>query len=177
MCKWWGDERFVPRDDADRNEGQAQAALFDHVPLPDANIHRMGSADDFGSAEDAATAYQGEMSHAGHPRWDVLMLGLGPDGHVASLFPGHPGFTQAQESTVLAVHDSPKPPPTRVSMALGAINCATQVWVVAAGEGKADAVRHCLDGDSNYPGSAVAGSHMTLWLLDVAAAGRPITDG
>jgi 6-phosphogluconolactonase len=168
---WWGDERFVPRGDGDRNEGHAQEALLGRIPVPEHNVHRMGGSDEFETAESAAATYHDEMSREGTPLWDVLLLGLGPDGHVASLFPGHPGFTQVG-ANVLAVHDSPKPPPTRVSLGLGAINRARQVWVVAAGEDKADAVKHCLDGDSSYPGAAVKGTEGTLWMLDAAAVSK-----
>ncbi|MDN4481830.1 6-phosphogluconolactonase [Demequina muriae] len=166
---WWGDERFVPVGDADRNEGQAQSALLASLPLPEENIHRMGAEGQFATAEDAATAYAREYADAGSPAFDVLMLGLGPDGHVASLFPGHPGLA-ATGSPTLAVHDSPKPPPTRVSLALETINRAREVWVIAAGEAKADVVARCLRGDLELPGAAVAGSDRTLWLIDAAAA-------
>ncbi|WP_430866822.1 6-phosphogluconolactonase [Demequina aurantiaca] len=168
---WWGDERFVAAGDPDRNEGQAQAAFLGHVPIPEENIHRMGDSDSFASVEAAAAAYHAEIAEHGNPQWDVLLLGLGPDGHVASLFPQHHGFTQAA-ATVLAIHDSPKPPPTRVSLGLGAINRARQVWVVAAGEGKAEAVRDCLAGNESYPGAVVFGTEQTLWLIDSAAAAR-----
>ncbi|WP_084078383.1 6-phosphogluconolactonase [Demequina sp. NBRC 110057] len=165
---WWGDERFVPAGDADRNEGQAQAALLAHLPLPEDNIHRMGSSDVFATAEDAAADYATQIAAAGTPAWDVLLLGLGPDAHVASLFPGHPVFTGPDAETH-AVHDSPKPPPTRVSLGLGSIHRAREVWVVAAGEGKADAVRDSLR-RTGVPGGAVDGTERTLWLLDAAAA-------
>lgn len=166
---WWGDERFVPAGDADRNEGQAQEALLDHVALPDSNIHRMGDSDSFASAEAAAAAYHAEISDQGNPEWDVLMLGLGPDGHVASLFPQHPGFTHPAAS-VIAVHDSPKPPSDRVSLGLEAIRNAHQVWVVAAGANKAEAVGDCLAGNESYPGAVVRGTKHTLWVIDAAAA-------
>jgi len=168
---WWGDERFVAAGDPERNEGQAQQALLQYLPLPEENIHRMGNADTFLSAEEAAASYLDEIADNGNPQWDVLMLGLGPDGHVASLFPGHPGFTDSY-ANVLAVHDSPKPPPTRVSLGIGAIGRARQVWVVAAGEGKAEAVRDCLSGNESYPGAAVFGIDATLWLVDAAAAAK-----
>jgi len=171
---WWGDERFVPSGDRDRNEGQAQAALLDAVPLPEANIHRMGASTDFATNVDAAAAYDAEIAGAGSPAWDVALFGMGPDGHVASLFPGHAVFeAQAQASSnAEAVDDSPKPPPLRVTLTLPAINRAKQVWVVAAGAEKADAVAQALHGDSTLPASAVAGTDATLWLIDSAAAER-----
>lgn len=168
---WWGDERFVAAGDPDRNEGQAQDALLRHVPLPEENIHRMGDSDTFPSAEAAAAAYHAEIAAHGNPQWDVLLLGLGPDGHVASLFPQHAGFTHGA-ATVLAVHDSPKPPPTRVSLGMVAIDRARQVWVVAAGDGKAEAVRDCLAGNQSYPGAVVHGTEATLWIIDSAAAAK-----
>jgi len=167
---WWGDERFVGSGDADRNEGQAQEALFGRVPLPEENIHRMGSSDDFATPEEAADAYSAEVATHGYPSWDVLMLGMGPDGHVASLFPGHPVYAATHTADAVAVHDSPKPPPTRISLSLASINRAREVWVVAAGAPKADAVSRGLAGDRTLPVAAVAGTERTLWLLDAAAS-------
>ncbi|PKQ17580.1 MAG: 6-phosphogluconolactonase [Actinobacteria bacterium HGW-Actinobacteria-8] len=169
---WWGDERFVGSGDADRNEIQAQEALLGRVPLPEDNIHRMGNADEFATAEDAASAYSDEIAAHGSPRWDILMLGMGPDGHVASLFPDHPVFAAAHDVDAVPVHDSPKPPPTRVSLTLASINRAREVWVVAAGAPKADAVARGIAGDRALPVAAVAGTERTLWLLDAAASTR-----
>ncbi len=169
---WWGDERFVPVGDPDRNEGQAQEALLSHLPLPEENIHRMGEPGQFDDAEAAARAYGELLAAYGDPcpAFDVLMLGLGPDGHVASLFPGHAGLTAA--GTAISVHDSPKPPPTRVSLGFEAIAHARQVWVVAAGEEKAEAVRASLTHADGIPGGMVAGTHETLWIVDAAAAAK-----
>lgn len=166
---WWSDERFVPRAHEDRNEGQAQHALLRHLPLPEDNIHRMGSSDDFDSSHSAAAAYLDDISAHGNPPWDVLLLGLGPDGHVASLFPEHRAYTN-NSAGVVAVEDSPKPPAVRVTLGLSTINHAREIWVVAAGESKAEVVAKCLDGDVYYPGAAVAGSEHTRWLIDAAAA-------
>ncbi|MDN4484468.1 6-phosphogluconolactonase [Demequina lignilytica] len=168
---WWGDERFVPAGDPDRNEGQAQAALLGSLPLPEENIHRMGASDAFGSVEEAATAYADQIASAGVPAWDVLMLGMGPDGHVASLFPGHPGY-EVRGVEALPVHDSPKPPPTRVSLSLESIRRAKRVWVVAAGAAKADVVARALHGDLSLPAAAVRGSAETLWLVDAEAVAK-----
>ena len=108
---WWGDERFVGARDADRNEGQAQEALLGNVPLPEENIHRMGSSDDFGSAEEAATAYTAEVAAHGSPTWDVLLLGVGPDGHVASLFPDTPSIAAADPTEAVASPRLPQASP------------------------------------------------------------------
>jgi 6-phosphogluconolactonase len=169
---WWGDERFVPAGHPDRNEGQAQDALIAHLPIPQENVHRVGASDAFASLEEAAASYAAEF---GATSADVLMLGMGPDGHVASLFPGHPVFTMAPDpasGSAVAVHDSPKPPPMRVSLTLTAINRAKKVWLVAAGAEKADAVARSLQGDTTLPAATVAGVEQTLWLLDVDAASR-----
>ena len=169
---WWGDERFVAAGSPDRNEGQAQAALLGSIPLPEENIHRIGATNGFASAEDAAAAYGDEIASHGSPRWDVALFGMGPDGHVASLFPGHPAFTAPASADALAVHDSPKPPPTRVSLSLAAIGRSREVWVVAAGAEKASAVAAALRGDMALPAARIHGSERTLWLLDAAAATR-----
>jgi 6-phosphogluconolactonase len=98
------------------------------------------------------------------------MLGVGPDGHVASLFPGLPGITQ--EGTVIGVVDSPKPPPVRMSFTLSTINAAREVWLVASGSSKADAIARALNqgADSGLPAALVRGTQRTLALLDVDAA-------
>jgi len=168
---WWGDERFVPAGDADRNEGQAQEALLSRIPIPEHNVHRVASSSNVDTVETAAAAYHDELAHNGNPEFDVLMLGVGPDGHVASLFPGHQVYVQGA-ATVSAVHDSPKPPPTRVTLSVGAINRAKKVWLVAAGEEKAHSIAECLQRNRTYPGGAVEGTVETLWLLDVAAASQ-----
>lgn len=173
---WWGDERFVPAGDSDRNEGQAQEALLGSLPMPEENIHRMGSPDDFDTPEDAAAAYVEAIAEHGNPDWDLAMFGVGPDGHVASLFPGHPVFA-AQRSggeapDAVAVYDSPKPPSTRVTLSLPAINRARRLWLLAAGAGKADAVAEAMRPDSMLPASAVRGVEETLWMLDAEAAAR-----
>ena len=167
---WWGDERFVGARDAERNEGQAQAALLGAVPLPEENIHRMGSTDDFATVEEAAATYAAKVAAHGTPAWDVVMLGVGPDGHVASLFPGHPVYAAGSPAEAVAVHDSPKPPPVRISLSLTSINRAREVWIVAAGEAKSEAVSRGLAGDATLPVAAVAGTERTLWLIDASAS-------
>jgi 6-phosphogluconolactonase len=110
------------------------------------------------------------------PRFDVLLLGLGAEGHVASLFPGTPAITT--EEPVVAVRDCPKPPPTRVSLTLPAINSAEEVWLLVSGEAKADAVADALSGPASReraaqnPAAGVQGRRATRWLLDRAAAGK-----
>ncbi|WP_030491577.1 6-phosphogluconolactonase [Micromonospora chokoriensis] len=175
---WWGDERFLPAGDPDRNETQARAALLDVVPLDPARVHAMPASD--GPAgndpEAAAAAYAQELARAarpGHatlPHFDVLMLGVGEDGHVASVFPEHP--VSYETRPVSAVRGSPKPPPTRTTLTLAAINTAEEVWLVAAGADKARAVGMALAGAGpvQLPAAGVRGVDRTRWLLDRAAA-------
>ena len=178
---WWGDERFLPVGHADRNETQARAALLDGLgmALPAGNVHPVPAAGSAGvtTAEDAAAAYATELATyappgtAGPatPAFDVVLLGMGPDGHVASLFPGHPAATASGAPTV-AVHDAPKPPPERVSLTGEAICAADTVWIVVAGAEKAPAVAAALSG-AELPAAHVHGRGSTLWLVDAAAAG------
>lgn len=177
---WWGDERFLPEGDPERNVTQARQALLDTVPLDPARVHPMPPSDGpyQGDAEAAAEAYATELAaaagpedHGRVPAFDVLLLGLGPDTHVASLFPEHPGVRET-ERTVVGVHGSPKPPPTRVSLTLPAIRSAREVWLLAAGEDKARAAAMALSGagELQAPAAGARGRARTLWLLDEAAA-------
>lgn len=181
---WWGDERFVTADDGDRNALQAREALLDALPLPPGNVHEMPAArpedpsfgPDEAAAEHAAELARYAPAGAAAPVFDVVLLGMGPDMHVASLFPGHPARDAAGSPTV-GVHSSPKPPPSRVSLTFEAINGAREVWVVAAGAEKAEAVAAGLAGDPVSSAAHVHGSERTLWLIDAAAAGRAAADG
>jgi len=177
---WWGDERFLPAGHPDRNATQARAALLDAVPLPAGRVHEMAASDGpLGPDVDAAAdAYARDLAaasrpedHGDVPTFDVLMLGVGPDGHVASLFPDHPGVHET-DRTVVGVHGSPKPPPTRISLTLPAIRAAAEVWLLAAGAEKAAAVSLALSGAGPLavPAAGAVGRSRTVWLLDRAAA-------
>jgi len=174
---WWGDERFVPAGDPDRNEQQARDALLDGLDLDPARVHPMeplGGRD--GTDADAAAArYAGQLAAAAGrdddvPEFDVLMLGMGPEGHTASIFPESPATYD--ERTVFGVHGCPKPPPTRVSMGFAALTSAREVWMIVAGAEKAAAVALALSGGGRVqvPAAGPAGRQQTLWLLDEAAA-------
>jgi 6-phosphogluconolactonase len=175
---WWGDERFVPAADDERNEGQARTALLSRVGVPEHRIHAMPPSDgDFAEPEDAAAWYAGELAAAAPqgqavPRLDLLLLGMGPEGHVASIFPDSPAV--ADDRTVVAVRDCPKPPPTRVSLGFAAINAAEEVWLLVGGGAKAPAVARALSGaePAELPAAGVHGIRATRWLLDEAAAGK-----
>jgi 6-phosphogluconolactonase len=174
---WWGDERFLPSGDPERNETQAREALLDHVPLPVENVHPMPGPDLVDSPEDSAEAYAQELARFAEngeptPSFAVLLLGVGPDGHVASLFPGLPGV-HVTDRSVVGVHGSPKPPPERVSLTFPAIARAHEVWLVVAGADKAGQVARALEGApvDEVPAAGVHGGHRTIWLLDSEAAG------
>jgi 6-phosphogluconolactonase len=178
---WWGDERFLPRGHPDRNETQAREALLDAVDLDPDRVHAMAASDGVGGddLDAAAESYATELAaaarpedHGGSPSFDILLLGLGPDGHVASLFPESPALYD--ERSVVPVRGAPKPPPTRLSLSLATINHAREVWLIAAGEEKAGAARLALSGagPTAIPAAGVHGRVATRWLLDRAAASR-----
>jgi len=173
---WWGDERFVPVDDPDRNELGARDALLTTVPLDPERVHPMPSSDaGFDEPEEAAAWYAEQLSAAAEdgrdlPRIDVLMLGMGPEGHVASIFPDSPAVSD--DRPVLAVRGCPKPPPTRVSLGYSAITSAEEVWLLVSGAAKAGAVAQALSGATRQqiPAAGARGRRATRWLLDADAA-------
>ena len=171
---WWGDERYVAADDPERNAGQARAAFLDHVGIDPARVHEMPASDaGLPDVEAAAAAYGQEVRTHGSGAFDVVMLGVGPDGHVASLFPGFPQL-DVDDRIAVAVTGSPKPPPERVSLTYGALNRAREVWFLASGDSKADAVARALGGADPHdvPAAGVHGQERTRWLLDRPAASR-----
>ncbi|QRP43775.1 6-phosphogluconolactonase [Amycolatopsis sp. FDAARGOS 1241] len=178
---YWGDERFVPADSDERNEKGAREALLDHVPLDPKRVHAMAPSDgEFGDDVDAAAAAyaavlaaQAGPDSGGVPEFDIMLLGLGAEGHTASVFPDSPAVHETQRS-VVAVRDCPKPPPTRVSLTLPAIRRAREVWLMTAGDAKAEAVSLALSGapEVQVPVSGARGYRRTLWLLDRTAAGK-----
>lgn len=170
---WWGDERFLPAGDPERNETQAREAFLDHLPVAPERVHPMAAADAVATPEEAAALYREELAKAaggeGVPAFDLLLLGIGEDGHVASLFPGNPALEA--EGSAVGVRNSPKPPPERVSLTMSTINAATAAWIIASGEGKAEAVDEALSKDELPAGRVHAVGH-TRWLIDKDAASR-----
>jgi 6-phosphogluconolactonase len=163
---WWGDERFVPAEDADRN-AEPTLELLSGLRLNPDRVHRMPAADSGLELDQAAEAYAAEL---GDTVFDICLLGLGPDGHVASLFPEHP--SSYAEGEVIAVRASPKPPPERLSLTLPVINRSREVWFVISGSDKAAAAKMALlgAGPVQVPAAGVAGAERTLWLMDTDAA-------
>ena len=164
---WWGDERFVPADDADRNAKQALDLLAGPLALNPDRIHEMPSSDGGLDLDVAAEAYAREL---GDLVFDICLLGMGPDGHVASIFPEHP--SSYAEGDVIGVRASPKPPLERISLTLPVINRSREVWFVVSGTDKAAAAKMALlgAGPVQVPAAGVSGVERTLWLLDRDAA-------
>ena len=180
---FWGDDRYVPSDDDERNEKQARDALLDHIDIPSDNIHPMPASDGrFGNNLDAAAqAYTDVLAanaEAGEstPAFDVHLLGMGGEGHINSLFPHTPAVLEARRM-VVGVEDSPKPPPRRITLTLPAIRRSRQVWLVVSGEAKSEAVAAAIGGadPADVPAAGAIGLETTWWLLDAAAA-RGLTD-
>lgn len=176
----WADERFVPADSADRNDLPARRILFGHEPFSAARQLSMPASDGPHPDLDAAAAYYaGELAGLRRPDdrpgelpdFDLILLGVGPDGHCASLMPNHPGVFVEGE-TVIGVRNSPKPPPNRLSFTFGALDRGIEVWFVVAGSGKAEAVALAHSGASReqIPAAGPKGRQRTLWLVDRDAA-------
>lgn len=175
---YWGDERFVTHDDDERNDKQAREALLDDIDIPAVNVHAMAASDgEFGDDLDAAAAgYEQVLNETfvdPEREFDVHLLGMGPEGHVNSLFPDTDAVRET-ERMVVGVTDSPKPPPRRITLTLPAIQRSREVWLVVSGDGKADAVAAALGGADpvDLPAAGAVGREATVWLLDEDAASK-----
>ncbi|RVW04099.1 6-phosphogluconolactonase [Rhodococcus xishaensis] len=176
---FFGDERFLPAGDPERNEVQAHQALLDHVPVDPARVHVMAASDGaYGSDPVTAAAAYAEVidvfaAERTGPLFDVHLLGMGGEGHVNSLFP-QTDAVREEHQYVVAVTDSPKPPPVRITLTLPAIRSANEVWLVVSGEAKAEAVAAAVGGAPpvEIPAAGARGHTTTRWLLDQAAASQ-----
>ena len=175
---YWGDDRFVPEDDDERNYKQAREALLDHIDIPAGNVHPMSASDAGVDLDTAAGDYAQVLAANANdgqpaPDFDVHLLGMGPEGHINSLFPDTPAVRETNE-LVLGVEDSPKPPPRRVTLTLPAVQRSREVWLVVSGAGKADAVAAAIAGASpvEVPAAGAVGREATVWLLDEDAASK-----
>lgn len=169
---FFGDERAVPPDHPQSNYRMANEVLFRPLGIAESSIHRMNA-----DAEDlyaAAAAYEDELraSFGAFTRFDLVLLGMGSDGHTASLFPGSP-LLKEQSRWVAPVLDAPKPPPRRLTVTLPVLNTGRQVLFMVAGRRKAPALREVLEGTAppeQYPAKRVRpGPERLLWLVDEAA--------
>jgi 6-phosphogluconolactonase len=169
---YWGDERFVPYDDPERNELQAREALLDHVDVDASRVHPMAASDgEFGDDPAAAAAAYADIIEGAE--FDVHLLGMGGEGHINSLFP-HSDAVREKTVSVVAVTDSPKPPPVRVTLTLPAVQRSKQVWLIVSGDGKAEAVAAAVGGadSDDWPSAGARGTEATVWLVDEAAASK-----
>lgn len=173
---WWGDERWLPAGDPERNDTQADAVFLSLLPMGADQIHRFPSAGGDLDLDAAAAHYAAELAaQAGEgaklPHFDLVFLGVGPDGHVASLFPDREGI-RVTDATVIPVRNSPKPPPERLSLTLPAINSADRVWLALAGADKASALGLALAGANTIevPAAGAEGRLRTVFFVDQAAA-------
>ena len=170
---WFGDERFLAPDSPDRNALQARQAFLDAVGAPGHRVHEMPSTADVADVDAGAEAYAAELREHGSGQFDIMMLGIGPDGHIASLFPGFPQL-DATDAIAVGVTGSPKPPPERISLTFEALRRSRSVWFLVSGDGKADAVAQALGGADLHaiPAAGVTGLDETIWFLDHGSASK-----
>jgi len=162
---YWSDERQVPLDDPASNYAMAKAALLDHVPIPPEQVFPL-----VGDPTPALRRVPADA--AGRPRFDVIHLGLGDDGHTASLFPGSPALQEAR-ALVAVVHDAPKPPPERLTLTLPVINAARAVLFMVQGASKREALARLRRRDPAVPASLVLPVDGELrFIVDRAAMGE-----
>jgi len=157
---WWSDERFVERSSSEQNSAPVQNVATNQ----NVAIHTLRASDEVENIDDAVNDY---LAQLGENFMDLTVLGLGPDGHVASLFPGAAHIDRLQK--VIAITDSPKPPSIRATFTLSMINTSTLVWIVAAGASKAEAVTKIIEGDLSIPASYVRAADHTRLIVDTDA--------
>jgi 6-phosphogluconolactonase len=171
---FWGDERCVPPDDPGSNYRLAEEALIAHVPIPPENVNRVRGELKAGVA---AQAYENQLQDffcGPRPRFDLVLLGLGEDGHTASLFPGSPLLDEKVRLVAPATASYQDRPAQRVTLTLPAINTARQVLFLVAGGAKAEIVQAVIEGPAGrYPAQRIQPTAGQLtWLVDAAAASR-----
>ncbi len=161
----FGDERCVPPDHADSNFRMARESLLDRVPLPAGNVFRIeGELDPATAARNYEARLAAVAARSGESRYvhELLLLGVGEDGHTASLFPGSPALDEVQHNVIPTI--GPKPPPQRITMTFPLLNAARHVCFLVAGADKCEVVDAILAGDLRYPAARVRAARMT-WLL------------
>ena len=157
---WFSDERFVDLESPERNAAPLHGTLKNSNVI----VHESLAPNSPATVEDAVRDYEQALDGI---TIDLNILGVGPDGHVASLFPGIADYEDRRN--IFAITDSPKPPAVRVSFTMSLINSAQEVWIVAAGESKADAVTKIIEGDLSIPASYVRGNSHTRLIVDTEA--------
>lgn len=164
---WWGDERFVASDSSDRNFIQAKLAWLKDLNIPSENVHVFPASDEGFNLDDAAANFSEHFDSVGIS-FDLMLMGMGPDGHIASLFPGK--IAGESSVSVVAEHDSPKPPPLRLSFNYKTINNSKEIWFTVAGADKAEAVATVFgDEPAKLPAGRISGKEKTVWYIDQTA--------
>lgn len=164
---WWGDERYVASDSPDRNAVQARKALLSKIAVIEANVHEFPATNSGLTLDQAEHLFSAEVLMQ-KPQFDLALVGMGPDGHVCSLFPGKPDSNA--EAWVIAEHDSPKPPSQRLSFSYGAMNSVNEILFVVAGADKSPAVKQVFDENAEkLPAARIAGKSKTIWFVDQTA--------
>lgn len=173
---WWGDECFLPAGDEGRNDVAARRALIDHIDIPAENVHAMATSDETSDMDAVAAAYAAELAAFGDdeqawPPFYLCFLGVGPDGHIASLFPDRAEI-QITDRTVVPVHGAPKPPASRITLTRPVLNSARCMWLVVSGADKASALGLALAGASyeTVPAAGAKGRRRTMFFVDQGAA-------
>jgi 6-phosphogluconolactonase len=174
---FWGDDRFVPWDDPNSNYGMARDALIAHVPIPPENVHGIPVAGDLDSAareyEQTLKSYYGaDTLDPARPLLDVNLLGMGPDGHTASLFPGKPALDEKHRWVVGVPEPGLNPMVPRVTLTFPALDSSRSVAFVAAGADKAPMIRRVLSGGRILPSARVSPVGELVWFIDRAARGE-----
>ena len=171
LTLWWSSERYVPTTDPHRNSTLALSLLARKLSLVSSNVHPMPSTTGTRDPDEAAYIYATEI---GDTIFDICLLGLGRDGHVAAIYPDHHSLTVQHETSLLAigVTDAPVPPLERVTLTLNTINRSSEVWLLATGTAKADVVARAVQHDTVLPAGLVHGAEATYWFLDAAASRR-----
>ncbi|QEO10074.1 6-phosphogluconolactonase [Protaetiibacter larvae] len=173
---WWGDERYLPSGDPERNETQSRRALLDSLGVAPERIKAFPALGEHATIQEAADAYAAELAAAApegarYPHFDLTFLGVGGDGHIASLFPEHDAIRD-REHVVLAETDSPKPPAERLTLTLPVLNSSERIWLVLAGSDKAGALGLALAEASpnEVPVAGIGGRARTVFFVDKDAA-------
>ena len=168
---WWGDERYVESNSPDRNANQARAAFFDKVAVSETNIHEFPASDVSGDLSQAKNEFieaLGKHFGSGIPVFDLTILGMGPDGHIASLFPGHENLSVGE--VVVAESNSPKPPAERLSFSFDVLNASAKIIFVVSGLDKSAAVTNVhTDENCELPAAKIQSQGDTIWFIDQAA--------
>jgi len=166
---WWGDERYVEANSPDRNAVQAYEALLSKDLIPAANVHQFPATDSGLNVAEAAIVFQQELEDVFgvvEPKMDLMILGMGPDGHIASLFPG----VDYGSTDVVSIGSSPKPPSERLSFSYEMINRSHKIVFVVSGIDKASAIEKIhTETDCDLPAARVSATGETIWFIDEAA--------